>query len=350
MLPSRIEMKKIIIITLALLCLCSCGKNKTSGGNEAAKRYYDAWVQVHKQDGWKQTALGSWIMEQTEGTGNPVGEFTDSLYLRLGYTISGQDGTISNTTYARVAQQLGTYDETKYYGPVTAYAKGLYAGVEEVLKGMKKGGRCKVIIPAWLITYNRYDTVQEYMEQKSDDIGNTSVYEIELVDSFEGIMQSSADSIGRYLVANFPSRFGKDPAKATADSSGTFGFYYVRTKATRETTEFKDTTIYINYIGRLLNGRVFDTTIRDTAIRYGLNRDATYEPVSIQFGDDWSDIKMNGDTKVLAGFARTLSMMHPYEKGTGVFIPTLGYSYSGSGSSIPAYAPLRFDIEVVDKK
>lgn len=344
-------MKKIIIIALALLCLCSCGKNKTSGNNEAAKRYYDAWVHVHKQDGWKQTALGSWIIEQTEGQGEVLGEFTDSLYLRVGCTISGQDGTISSTTYEKVAKQLGTYDETVYYGPVTTYAKGLYAGVEEVLSGMKKGGRCKVVIPSWLITYNRFDTADEYLAQSSDDIGTTSIYDIELVDILDGIMQSSADSLGRYMVANFPSSFGTDPVKATADSSGTFGFYYVSTKAPSETTELKDTTIYINYTGRLLNGRVFDTTIRDTAIRYGLKRDASYKPVSITYGDSWSDITMGGDaTKVIAGFARTLSKMHPYEHGTGVFISTLGYSYSGSGKSIPAYAPLRFDIEVVDNK
>ena len=343
-------MKKIIVITIALLCLCGCGKDKKAGNNDAAKRYFDAWVQVHKQDGWRQTPLGSWIMEETEGKGAVIGEFTDSLYLRLGYTISEQDGTISNTTYAKVAQQLGTYDETKYYGPITTYANGLYAGVEEVVKGMRPGGRCKVLIPSWLVTHNRYDTVKEYMDQKSDDTGSTSVYDIELVECFEGIMQWSADSLGRYMVANFPSKYGKDPVKATADSSGTFGFYYVTTKIPRGSEEFKDTTIYINYIGRLLNGRVFDTTIRDTAIRYGLKRDATYEPVAVNYGDEWSDITMGSEsTKVIAGFARTLSKMHPYEKGTGVFISSLGYSYSGSGNSIPAYAPLRFDIEVVDK-
>ena len=41
--------------------------------------------------------------------------------------------------------------------------------------------------------------------------------------------------------------------------------------------------------------------------------------------------------------------MKDMEKGVGVFISSIGYGYSGSGSSIPAYAPLIFEIELVAK-
>ena len=346
-------MKKIAIITFAALCLCGCGKSKTSGLNDATKAYLEAWVHVqsqkHPEYTWdRRTPLGSWILSETEGTGDPLGEFGDSTYLRIGYTIRQLDGTIAGTTYDKVNQQLGTYDETYYYGPVTMYAKGVYAGVEDALSGMKKGGSRRVLIPAWLLTYDRYETADEYLAQKSGDTSSSSIYEIELVEYFDCIMQWGADSLGRYLVANYPGKFGRDPAKAAADSSGAFGFYYIQTQEPSSNEELQDTTVYINYTGRLLNGRVFDTTIRDTAIRYGLNRDKTYEPVSVTYGSDWSSITMGSDSKVIAGFARTLSKMHPHEHGTGIFISSLGYSYSGSGSSIPAYAPLRFDIEIVD--
>ena len=41
--------------------------------------------------------------------------------------------------------------------------------------------------------------------------------------------------------------------------------------------------------------------------------------------------------------------MQAYEKGVGIFYSDLGYSYSGSGKSIPGYAPLVFEIELVAK-
>ncbi|MBR3074306.1 MAG: FKBP-type peptidyl-prolyl cis-trans isomerase [Bacteroidales bacterium] len=347
-------MRKTIIIAAALLCLCGCGKTVKSSDNEATRRYFNAWVEVQKQKHpeylWKQTSLGSWILEEEAGTGSPISEFGDSMYVRMSYNQYLQDGTINTTTYARTAQQLGTYDETYYYGPVITYAKGLYAGLEEALKGMKDGGRRKILIPGWLSTYSRFDDAEGYLGQKSDEIGSTYIYDIRLLEHFEYIDQWSADSVGRYLCAAFPKIYGKNPAKATADSSGAFGFWYIRTKAPSDELELKDTTVYINYIGRLLNGRVFDTSIRDTAIRYGLSRDKTYAPVSVTFAEGNSKVTMGGsDSSVIPGFARTLRKMKAYEQGTGIFIPSIGYGYKGSGKTIPAYAPLRFDVELVDK-
>ena len=133
-----------------------------------------------------------------------------------------------------------------------------------------------------------------------------------------------------------------------------FGFYYRQTAAPDSDKEFpNDTTIYINYIGRLLNGKVFDTTIADTAKRYSLySSSSTYEPVSIKFNkDDYTQIKMGTDeSDVIDGFAYTLSKMKSHESGVGIFYSGLGYGSSGSGGSIPSYSPLIFEIEIVDKK
>ena len=41
--------------------------------------------------------------------------------------------------------------------------------------------------------------------------------------------------------------------------------------------------------------------------------------------------------------------MRKHEKGVGMFFSAYGYDYSGSGNTIPAYAPLVFEIEIVDK-
>lgn len=347
------KMKKTLIYIIAACCLCACGKAVTTSTSESAKLYLDAWVHVQKQKHpdylWKQTPLGSWIMEESEGKGAVLGDFTDSLYLRVNYTYASLSGDITNTTSEKVSQQLGKYTENYYYGPQVWYANSIYAGLEELVKGMKRGGRRKAVIPSWLQTSERCNSLEEYMALPDDKIGTTQVYEIELVDFFENVNEWELDSISRYLVRTFPSRFGKDPVRAKADSSGAHGFYYIRQEEPAESKELSDTTVYINYIGRLLNGTVFDTSIRDTAMFYGIySSGRSYGPVSINFGSEWSDSKMGAESNsIISGFARTLWTMHPKEKGTGIFYSPLGYSYNGSGGIIPPYSPLRFDIELV---
>ena len=99
-------MRKTIIIVAALLCLCGCGKTVKSSDNEATRRYFNAWVEVQKQKHpeylWKQTSLGSWILEEEEGTGSPISEFGDSMYVRMSYNQYLQDGTISSAPMTRL--------------------------------------------------------------------------------------------------------------------------------------------------------------------------------------------------------------------------------------------------------
>ena len=52
---------------------------------------------------------------------------------------------------------------------------------------------------------------------------------------------------------------------------------------------------------------------------------------------------------MITGFAMTLWQMRAMEKGVGVFYSPLGYSYNGSGSTIPAYLRLVFEIEIVEE-
>ncbi|MBO6169733.1 MAG: FKBP-type peptidyl-prolyl cis-trans isomerase [Bacteroidales bacterium] len=348
-------MKKniILIVAVAALCFAGCARKPSSLDTDATRRYIEAWVHVQKQKHpeylWTQTGLGAWLLEDTPGTGDPVGEFPDSFYVRVNYTYTTLAGTISGTTYEHVAQQVGTYDETSYYGPVVWYGKGLYAGLEDVLKGMKPGGKRKAMIPSWLMNFNRFDNLDGYLSADQSKNGDSGIYELELVEYFNYVNEWEVDSIGRYLAHNYASKYGTDPVKAKADSSGAHGFYYISTKAPSADVELRDTTVYINYIGRLLDGTVFDTNIRDTAIFHGVfSESRTYEPMSVEFGSSWSNTKLGGES-IIRGFSRTLWNMKPFEKGTGIFYSVIGYGYRGSGSKIPAYSPLRFDIEIVAK-
>ena len=96
---------------------------------------------------------------------------------------------------------------------------------------------------------------------------------------------------------------------------------------------------------------MFDTSIMNVAKdNYIYDSSRTYEPAAIKWAEKHEEITMDGNSLV-SGFTQTLWNMANCGTGTravGVFYSDLGYGYSGSGS-IPAYAPLVFEIEIVDK-
>ncbi len=350
-------MKRYIITAIAfaaLLLFSSCAQQGSSGKNDAAKRHFDAWVNVqktkHPEYLWKQTELGSWILSETPGTGAAVGDPDDFPYIRCEITTEDLDGNIVSTSSAALAKKLRKYEASYYYGPVISYRgnNSLLAGVEEVVSGMKAGGTVRVAVPGWLLTGKRYKTAKGYLDNIT---GTDAIYTIKVVESIADVVQWELDSLYRFISTQ---------GIAPADSSGKEGFYYIRKKApSSDRTIPSDTTVYINYIGRLLNGQVFDTNIADSAEFYGIkSASRTYGPVKITWASEYSSITMGSSSTSLAeGFAFALSKMKAYEKGRTIFRSYLGYKESGIpntaqtvfGVSIPGYSPLIFDIELVDQ-
>ena len=212
---------------------------------------------------------------------------------------------------------------------------------------MKIGGHKKVVVPAWLISYKDFDSEEEYLAESTS--ASNTIYDIRVKDFTTDIIGWQIDSIGRYFKEN-SSVFGTMTAADSLENHK--GFYYKQTELVRDTTSFpKDTTIYINYTGRLLDGTVFDTTDERLAKDNGIwSSSRTYEPVQINWGETYTDITMgSSSSSIIDGFALTLWQMRKFEKGIGVFTSDYGYGYSGSGESIPPFASLAFEIEIVAK-
>ncbi len=332
---------KTVLYVIAGVAIAGCAKQAVTGPNEANIRYFDSWIKVNHPD-IRPTGLGIYVLEEEQGTGIEVKE---DGFVYADYVVTDLDGNITFYTDKITAKQLGKYDTTAYYGPkvISTVENTIQAGVAEALIGMKAGGRKKVIIPGWLMSYAKYDTEEEYRKKSSS--GTNTIYDITVRDYTDSIQNYEVEQIKKYIADNpqiFDSRMTND----------TTGFYYQTLSEKVSTEKFeKDTTIYINYTGRLLNGLVFDTTDERIAKDNGLySSSKTYAPVSINWKKDYSDITMgSSSSSVITGFALTLSKMHPMEKGIGVFYSGYGYSYSGSGSGIPGYAPLIFEIEIVAK-
>ncbi len=322
-----------------------CAKAVTTGPNEANIRYFDAWMEVNYPDA-QPSGLGIYVIDEEEGTG---AEVKRNGYAFVNYTKRSLSGDISEYTQENIAEQLGYYNQTYYYGPkvITTIDQTIQTGLLDALVGMKIGGKKEVVIPGWLMTYYVYGTNEEYLA--NDSGASSAIYSLEVTDFTEDIVQYETDAIDKYIKAR-PEIFDAGMIQPHKDT--TFFFQPQSEKANPDEDEkFKpDTTILINYTGRLLNGLVFDTTIEKIGKDAGLSESKTYEPVEIHWGENYTDITMgSSSSSVIQGFAMTLWQMQNYTKGTGIFYSPLGYSYSRSGKSIPAYSPLIFEIEIVEK-
>lgn len=329
-------MRKTYIAVLAVLMLTvSCAKEQKSGANDSTKRHFDAWLSVNHPEA-KYVNPGVYMLTDEEVIGK--GEvLPDSTYAMVSFTTKLLDGTVVETTDEDVAKKLGLYDKTYYYGTEPwAFCPGYCTrGEYEVLRGMKVGGKRTVIVPAWLQSYDWHDTEEGYLAKSTND--NSLIYEVELIDYAEDLYDYQLELMREYSKENLG---GIDTLSA--------GFFYKKLNLVKDTTSFpSDTTVYINYIGRLLNGQVFDTTIQDTAKVWGIyDSSREYAPVSIKWAEEMADITMEG-SDVITGFKMTLWQMRAMEKGVGMFNSAMGYDSSGQGEIIPPYAPLIFEVELV---
>ena len=328
-------------IAMSML-MTGCARSEKTEPNAANLRYLEAWMEKN-HPGARVTDLGVYILEDKAGTGEAL---ADQGYVMVSYTVSSLDGKISSTTHKKVAQQIGSYNSSYYYGPVTwmTISTALPVGVEDMMKGMKVGGTRKAVVPAWLMGYDRYTNPDKYLQKSTDE--SNAIYTITLEGVSTDILKSQVDSMQIYSALHM-----------NKTDSTSYGFYYQQLKEPADTHSFKaDTSIYINYTGRLLNGQVFDTTIADTAKVHNIYSSSnTYSPVKITWGESYTDLTMtasgsSSSSSIISGFQKTLwEMRHPYEKGVGMFFSSYGYGSSGSGNTIPSFSPLVFEIEIVDK-
>lgn len=343
-----------MMLLSAALAFTGCAKDSSKSTNELEKDYLDKWASVN-YPGYQMSGNGIYVLEETAGDGQA---YNGEGFIIVNYTSSSLDGTISATTSEDITKQLGNYKSSSYYGPAVWVntESSLPVGVRDMLMGMKKGGSKKALIPKWLNTYKIYETPQEYIKHKAKD-ASTGIYELSLVDFTNEYLKWQSDSLesfSRHQTNGIIDRSLFAPGEVIDTVGQGFGFYYKELKAPLDTTGFKkDTTIYINYIGRRLDGQIFDTTIKDSAKVHNIyNASKSYGPVKIYWGENYTDIKMGSDgssSSLITGFQKLLWNMRPYGRSMAFFTTNYGYGTQSSGDQIPAYSPLMFEVEIVDK-
>ena len=331
-----------LVLAASALLLASCAKEGSTNSGELLKNQYDAWISFNKESTWTETALGSWVISLDPGdvTNRSVSSVEDNPFLRLDYTVTYLDGTVVETTSEEVSKRLGEYEKSNYYGPKFSYrgSNSAYAGIEELLAQMGVGGSCKVIIPGWLLTTDRYDTKEDYISASSSST-TAQIYDFTIAESVKDTEEWEMDLLKKTM--------GDEWEKADSLAPGV---YYVQDKPSDspDTTYSSSAEVYINYICRRIDGTGIDTNLADSAKVFGCS--ATGEPVLINWGESATDLTMTSSgSSIISGFAYGLYQMRPHEKGRIYMTSSYAYSSSGSGTAIPAYCPIYFEVEFTDE-
>ena len=349
-------MKKLFIPFLGIL-LTGCVTTNTTSTGEQAQDYLELWMQEWNKNNGKDvkpTDLGIYILDDVPGPATEDLWSADNQYCYAEVTIRSLDGKITSSDSEDIAKQLGTYSSSTYYGPkVFMVGEGIsYAGVDEALKGMRIGGERTVVIPSWLLTTSRYSGLDKYLAACTSS--SHYIYTFSLSDQFTDVTEWEKGKIKDYIQAFYP---GATPtvmpgSEEGAEADGTFWFISdVSGFSEEDKRSESELDLSLNYTGRRLDGTVFDTSDKITAINNGIyNASGSYTPLSLAFSSTWSDIKVNNSTSFVDGFKAGISLMWwSGQKATVIFASKHGYS-STSKTAIPAYSPLVFDLELVPKE
>ena len=97
-------------------------------------------------------------------------------------------------------------------------------------------------------------------------------------------------------------------------------------------------TVEVNYTGRFLNGKVFDTSIKEIAQKEGhYMEQRPYEPIKVPVGLG----------NVIAGWDEGLTLFPEGSKVKMILPSNLAYGDRGS-MGIPPFTPLVFDLDIID--
>lgn len=334
-------MKHTWIYFAAALLATACAQSPADNTAELCKLKFDSWVSVNRQSSWTQTELGSWIMEMEPGdvANQSIADREKYPFLRIEYTIYKLDGTISSTTSEDKARQIGSYKKQNWYGPqFSDRSKGkIYAGLEELMEMMGVGGHCKAVVPGWLLTSASYSSGEEYLNNLSSDT-DALIYEIKIIEAVEDPIAWQTAKIKEALGSSWDQADSLDK-----------GVYYIQDKPSSkpDTTFSSGSKVHINYCcRRLLDNAGVDTNIADSAKVFGTWSSSTsYSATQINWANSASEVTMGSNSnKTITGFALGVLNMRPGEKGRVYMNSDFAYGSSGSGSAIPGYCPIYFEI------
>ncbi|MBO7562179.1 MAG: FKBP-type peptidyl-prolyl cis-trans isomerase [Bacteroidales bacterium] len=342
---------RLAFLSLAMAAVVSCAEEKEPTAREQQEKILDAYIAANCPSAQKLQS-GLTIISLNPGADKKPGT-NDGIYIH--YNTYDLSGTCQSTTDSVKARMLGTYSPSIYYGPSLFILNSTSTiGMKELLSKVGKGGSVTAIIPPWLTTAGK--TVSgSYTNSQGQQSSISMIYEIKA-----GIV---IDDVEKYQIDSLES-YSKKYFSPKVDSTA-YGFYFRNythpTGIPAADTVKAESSVGMWYVGRLLDGYVFDTNIADTARKYRIYDSSNdYAPLSVTMAETYQEmanmgsassndpsVSSGGSSTMIVGFARALKSMTYLDRATVFMMSGLGYGAEGnmsSGSGVPEYAMLRFDI------
>ncbi|MBR4212379.1 MAG: FKBP-type peptidyl-prolyl cis-trans isomerase [Bacteroidales bacterium] len=317
----------LLVTAAAALVLSSCAKAGSDNPNAAADRVLAAWVKVNYGENYAPNDSGVFILSLTQGTGAAV---PDSGYVFCHYTRRSLEGNIASTNDEALTEQLGLKTNLTDCGSdIWQVDQGMIpCGLEAVIKSLRVGGKARVALPVAqsVVTNSTYNA---FSASESDNV----IYDIELDDVVADIYAWQDGLLKAHSAAHYG---GMDTLTA--------GYYFkVVGQAAEPDSINDDVSVSCWYIGRRLDGRVFDTNVRDTARKYEIYSSAgSYDSLALTYYKDFSTMLSNNSYAM--GFTKAIHEMRKRDTVEVFFRSDWGYGASGSTTVIPEYCPLCFRI------
>ena len=315
----------MLLSLVAVLFVSSCAKEVVEDSDTTERRLIAAHVSVFYKDTIAPLSSGAYVITNKKGTGREIGP-NSSVYIR--YSTLDLRNNYLTSSLEEVAKNVGGFSYANYYGPVLFEMGNLtmMKGLEEAFLTLREGSDVRILLPSWASEFD-YPNSDRYH-------ASPTYYDVEVVKVIENFSQYELDSLQRFSNIHYD---GLDSLVA--------GFYFKSLKEGVGDSIKSGNTVSFNYVGKLLNGFVFDTNIEDTARKYRIySSEKSYRPVSFEVTEVGGS-NPDGESYV-DGFVKALLMMNYGGKAVTFFGSEWGYG--GSSQNFGKRQQLHFYIEVLE--
>jgi len=303
-------------------------KQKTAARLAKEKVIIDKYIKSHQLKNVQVTGSGLHYVIHQPGAGNKpkTGET-----VKVNYTGKLDNDKVFDTNIEEMAKVHGMYNPNRPYRPIEfpLGKKRVISGWDEGLALLRPGAKATLIVPSFLAYGPR---------GAGNDIPPNAVlvFDVELVgvkQPFDPAKQKLKDqtTISQYLANK----------RITNAKSTPSGLHYKITKQGTGPQAVAGKTVVVHYTGKLLNGKVFDTSFESVARQSGKYRPGRqYKPYQFSLGKG----------QAIKGWDEGIALLKVGTKAT-LYIPShLAYGPRGAGNDIPPNSVLVFDVELLEVK